>query len=70
MPKTFNYMKRSGELIAQGVPDEEAAAILAKEEAEADVTVLDDGAWFGLLDDIANEAEREYQESLNAEGAK
>ena len=38
--KVFNYMQRSAELMQQGVPDEEAIAILAKEEAEADFTVL------------------------------
>ncbi len=59
MAKTFNYMERS-----RGVPEEEAVAILEKEEAEADFTILDDGAWFEDLESIAEGAEQRYQESL------
>lgn len=66
--KVFNYMQRSAELMQQGVPDEEAIAILAKEEAEADFTVLDDGAWFQLLNDIHDmDLESGYQEELARE---
>ncbi len=64
MAKTFNFMKRSSELLMQGVSDEEAAAILTEEAENADVTIIDDGAWFSLLDDIANEAAEEYQRKL------
>lgn len=66
--KVFNYMQRSAELMQGGVPDEEAIAILAKEEAEADFTVLDDGAWFQLLNDIRDmDLESGYQEELARE---
>lgn len=68
--KVFNYMQRSAELMQQGVPDEEAIAILAKEEAEADFTVLDDGAWFSLLNEIRDmDLESGYQEELAREKA-
>ena len=66
----FNYMQRSAELMQRGVPDEEAIAILAKEEAEADFTVLDDGAWFSLLNEIRDmDLESGYQEELAREKA-
>lgn len=64
MAKTFNFMKRSSELLMQGVSDEEAAAILTEEAENADVTTIDDGAWFSMLDNIANEAEEEYQRKI------
>ncbi len=68
--KVFNYMQRSAELMQRGVPDEEAIAILAKEEAEADFTVLDDGAWFSLLNEIRDmDLESGYQEELAREKA-
>lgn len=59
--KVFDFMKRSGELIAQGVPDEEAVAILEREQEEADFVNLDDGAWFAMLDEITEQAEAEYK---------
>lgn len=64
MTKVFNFMERSGELLKQGVPDEEAAAILTEEAENAEVTILDDGAWFSLLDQMFDEAEREYQAEI------
>lgn len=64
MTKVFNFMERSGELLKQGVPDEEAAAILTEEAENAEVTILDDGAWFSLLDQMFDEAEREYQSEI------
>ena len=67
MTKIFDFMKRSSELIAQGVSDEEAVAIMDKERSDADYEVLDDGSFFGLADKWAEEAEREYQESLKSE---
>ena len=49
---TFNFIERSGELLKSGVTDEEAAKILTDEADSADITILDDGAWFSLLKDI------------------
>lgn len=67
MAKEFNYMKRSPELIAQGVPDEETVRILDKEAAEAEIAILDDGAWLDMLKDIEDEVIRGYEESLKQE---
>lgn len=64
MVSTFNFMERSAELLKQGVSDEEAAAILTEEAEGAEVTILDDGAWFAMLDRISDEAEQAYQEEL------
>lgn len=69
MVKTFNSMKRSSELLMQGVSDEEAAAILTEEAENADVTTIDDGAWLSMPDHIANEAEEEYRRE-NAKSSK
>lgn len=67
MAKEFNFMKRSGELLEQGYSIEEAIDIMGKESAESDYTVLDDGAWFDLLAEIAEGAEERYQASLKDE---
>lgn len=67
MPKEFNYMQRVSELLLSGVPDDEAIEILNAEEAEADFTVLDDGAWFSMLDRMRAEAEAEVEAELAAE---
>lgn len=66
MEKTFNFMKRSKELLAQGVSDEVAATILTEEADDAELTVLDDGMWFSLLGQISDEAEEAYQAELAA----
>ena len=65
MAEQFNWMKRSGELIEQGYSDEEAVAILEKEEAESGFSVLDDGAWWQVLE----EAKAEVDAEIDAEEA-
>lgn len=65
MAEQFNWMKRSGELIEQGYSDEEAVAILEKEEAESGFSVLDDGAWWQALE----EAKAEVDAEIDAEEA-
>lgn len=63
----FDFNKRSAELIAQCVSDEEAIAIMVREEAESDFSVLDDGAfWSGLAESFA-EVETEVEAELAAE---
>ena len=59
MAEQFNWMKRSGELIEQGYSDEEAVAILEKEEAESGFSVLDDGGWWQILEDAKAEVDAE-----------
>lgn len=68
MTKTFDFNKRSAELIAQGVSDEDAIAIMAREEADADFTVLDDGAFWSELRESFAEIEDEVEAELAAEG--
>ena len=62
MEKVFDYMKRSGELLAEGVPLEEMVEILSREEDEAEWSVLDDGAWASSLRGVREECLRELEE--------
>lgn len=68
MAKIFDFNKRSAELIAQGVSDEEAIAIMAREEADADFTILNDGAFWSELKESFDEVEAEVDAELAAEG--
>ena len=68
MAKTFDFNKRSAELIAQGVSDEDAIAIMEREEAEADFSVLDDGAFWSELEESFSEIEAEVDAELASEG--
>jgi len=68
MAKTFDFNKRSAELIAQGVTDEDAIAIMEREEAEAEFSVLDDGAFWSELEESFADIEAEVEAELAAEG--
>ena len=67
MATVFDFNKRSAELIAQGVPDEEAVAIMEREAAQADFTVLDDGAFWRDLAESFAEIEAEVDAQIEAE---
>ena len=62
MSSTFNYIERSGELLKSSMTDEEAAKILTEEADSADITILDDGAWFGLLKNIEDSVDDKTKE--------
>ena len=68
MAKTFDFNRRSAELIAQGVTDEDAIAIMEREEAEAEFSVLDDGAFWSELEESFADIEAEVEAELAAEG--
>ena len=68
MAKAFDFHKRSVELIARGVTDEDAIAIMEREEADADFTSLDDGAFWSELAESFAEVEAEVEAELAAEG--
>ena len=68
MAKTFDFNKRSAELIAQGVTDEDAIAIMEREEAEAEFSVLDDGAFWSELEESFADIEAEVEAELAAKG--
>ena len=69
MAKTFNFSKRSAELIKQGVSDDEAVEVLMREADESDFTILDKD-WLSQLKVIEDNAEKEYQESLKTQRTK
>ena len=68
MAKTFDFNKRSAELIAQDVTDEDAIAIMEREEAEAVFSVLDDGAFWSELEESFADIEAEVEAELAAKG--
>ncbi len=62
MEKVFDYMRRSSDLIAEGIPLEEMVEILGREEDEAEWSILDDGALVSALQDVREECLRELEE--------
>jgi len=68
MTKVFDFHGRSAELIAQGVTDEEAVAIMEREEADADFTILDDRALWSELAESFADVEVEVESELASEG--
>lgn len=69
MSETFDYTRRSAELIEQGLSDDELVAELDGEQEKADFIDLNDGAWFSQLNDIVDGAEERYQAYLASEEA-